>query len=122
MAYLFALGFSSFYRVFTAFAFCFIKFYFVLLGFTGFYWVLPGLHLFVFLILLCFTWFYWVLLGFIGFYWVLLGFTGFYWVLIDHCVDCSVADVACGVIARRRRRTRSIGSRTRAAGALPSPR
>ena len=38
----------------------------ILLGSTGFYWVLRGLVVF-----------YWVLLGFIGFYWVLLGFIGF---------------------------------------------
>ena len=38
----------------------------MLLGFTGFYWVL-----------LSFTGFFWVLLGLTGFYRVLLGFTGF---------------------------------------------
>ena len=48
-----------------------IRFYWVLLGFTGFYWILLG-----------FTEFYWVLPGSTGSYWVFLGFTGFYWVLL----------------------------------------
>ena len=77
-------------------------FYWVLLGFTGFqssytgfqssytgfYRVLLGFTGFYWvllgfnLVILGFTGFYWVLLGFTGFYWVLMGFTGFYWVLL----------------------------------------
>ena len=60
MLYSVPIRFTGFYLVLTE----------VLLGLTGFYWVLPG-----------FTGFYWVLLGFTGFYWVLPVFTVFYWVL-----------------------------------------
>ena len=67
-----------------------IRLYRVLLGFTGFDWVLPGFTGFYWVILgftefllvfVGFTGFYWVLLGFIGFDWVWLGLTGFYRVL-----------------------------------------
>ena len=55
----------------STFIFCFHDFLRILLGFTGFFWVLP-------VFFLGFTGFYWVSLGFTGFYWVLLGFTTFY--------------------------------------------
>ena len=45
-----------------------ISVYWVLLGFTGFYWVLRGGKL-------DFTGFY---RGLTGFYWILLGFTGYH--------------------------------------------
>ena len=52
----------------------------VLLGFTGFYWVLLGI-LQLNGVLLGFTEFYWVLLGFTRFYRVFPDFPGLYWVL-----------------------------------------
>ncbi len=58
----------------------FTRFFWVLLGFTGFHRVLLGFTRF-FLVFLSFTGFYQVLPGFTGFYWVLLGFSWFFWVL-----------------------------------------
>ena len=58
-----SMGFARFMEILRS-----TRFYRVLLGFTGFYWVLPG--------------FYRVLLGFAGFYWVLPGFNEFYWVFL----------------------------------------
>ena len=78
------LGFTGFYLVLLSFT----EFYWVLLGFIGFYLVLPSFtglccDLLGFTgFLLGYTRFYWVLLGFTGFYWVLLGFTGFERVLM----------------------------------------
>ena len=56
------------------------RFYWVLLGFSGFGCFLGFLRFYK--VLLLATGFYWVLLGFTGFYLVLLGFTGVYWVLL----------------------------------------
>ena len=63
------LGFTGFYWVLLGF----LQLNGVLLGFIGFHWVLLGFTEF----LPGFTWFYWILLGFTGFSSVELGFTGF---------------------------------------------
>ena len=73
-------------------AFVLTSFNRVLLGFTGFYWVLPsftGFHPTISVFLLGYSGFYWffiglyiVLLGFIWFRRVSLGYSGFYWFFI----------------------------------------
>ena len=63
------LGFTGFYWVLLGF----LQLNGVLLGFIGFHWVLLGFTEF----LPGFTWFYWILLGFTGFSSVELGYTGF---------------------------------------------
>ena len=84
---------TRFISVLVPFVLHFAAFNQVLLGFTGFYWVLPLPGTSLCRVLLGFTRFHWVLLGFTEFYRVLpsfpfpgsftlTNFTGFYWVLL----------------------------------------
>ena len=57
------------------------RFYQLLLGFTGFYWVLSDLTAFS-CDLLGFTEFYWFFTEFFRFYHCLRGFTGFFWIFL----------------------------------------
>ena len=63
------------------------RFYWVLLGFTGFQWFLSSCYVGIDQFSgVCadqwgLVWFYRVVIGFNGLYWVSLGFTGFQWLI-----------------------------------------